>query len=50
MNDWVLHASIAVGWLLLFVGVALALAYRRASLVTSTLLIAALLEIGRAHV
>ena len=43
MNDWVLHASIAVGWLLLFVGVALALAYRRASLVTSTLLIAALL-------
>jgi acyl-CoA dehydrogenase len=43
MNDWVLDASIAVGWLLLFVGIALALAYRRARLVTSTLIIAALL-------
>ena len=43
MNDWMLDASIAVGWLLLFVGVALALAYRRASLVVSTLVIAALL-------
>jgi acyl-CoA dehydrogenase len=43
MNDWVLEASIAVGWLLLFVGIALALAYRRASLAISTLVIAALL-------
>jgi acyl-CoA dehydrogenase len=43
MNDWVLDASIAVGWLLLFVGVALALAYRRVSLVISTFVIVALL-------
>jgi acyl-CoA dehydrogenase len=43
MNDWVLEAGIAVGWLLLFVGVVLALAYRRASLIVSTLIIVALL-------
>jgi acyl-CoA dehydrogenase len=36
MNDWVLQASICVGWLVLFVGTALILAYRRASLGVST--------------
>jgi acyl-CoA dehydrogenase len=38
MNDWVLHASIAVGWLALFVGIALVLAYRRAGLGLSTVI------------
>jgi hypothetical protein len=43
MNDWVLHASIAVGWLALFMGVALVLAYRRAGLGLSTVIALALI-------
>jgi acyl-CoA dehydrogenase len=43
MNDWVLHASIAVGWVALFVGIALTLAYRRAGLGLSTVVAVVLL-------
>jgi acyl-CoA dehydrogenase len=42
MNDWGLDASVAVGWLVLFVGIALVLAYRRASLAVSTVIAVAL--------
>ena len=43
MSDWVLHASIAVGWLALFMGIALVLAYRRAGLGLSTAIAVALI-------
>jgi acyl-CoA dehydrogenase len=43
MNDWVLQASIAVGWLVLFVGIALTLTYRRVGLAISTVICMALL-------
>jgi acyl-CoA dehydrogenase len=43
MSDWVLHASIAVGWAALFVGIALVLAYRRAGLGLSTVIAVALI-------
>jgi acyl-CoA dehydrogenase len=43
MNDWMLHASIAVGWLALFVGIALTLAYRRAGLSLSSVIAVALI-------
>ncbi len=36
MNDWLLPAGICAGWLVLFIGVALTLAYRRARLGVST--------------
>ena len=43
MNDWVLAAGICAGWLVLFIGAALTLAYRRASLRVSTVVSIALL-------
>jgi acyl-CoA dehydrogenase len=43
MNDWALQAGICVGWLVLFVGIALTLAYRRASLGVSTIVSVALI-------
>jgi acyl-CoA dehydrogenase len=43
MSEWVLPAGICVGWLVLFFGAALTLAYRRASLSASTVVAIALL-------
>jgi acyl-CoA dehydrogenase len=43
MNDWVLPAGLCAGWFVLFIGAALTLAYRRASLRVSTVVWIALL-------
>jgi hypothetical protein len=43
MNDWMLDAGIAAGWLVLFVGIALTLAYRRANLAAATAVFAVLM-------
>jgi acyl-CoA dehydrogenase len=42
MNNTLLYAGIWVGWLLLFVGIILTLAYRRTSLIASTAVLAVL--------